>query len=593
MIEMLANHLWQSTLFAATAGLLTLTLRRNRAQVRYGLWLGASVKFLIPLAPLVVIGSRVGWRSSGAIAQTGATLFVDAMSEPFSQPAFHATLAPAGVWAGLVAAVPAVLLAIWFCGAAAVLAGWWMRWRRVAAEVRAASPVESGRELDALRRLEQIGQIGGTRKPLALASSTGSLEPGVFGILRPVLLWPRSIGDHLGDAQVDAILAHELAHARRRDNMTAAVHMLVQALFWFHPLVWWLGSRLVEERERACDEEVIRLGSEPQIYAEGILRVCERYVESPLVCVAGVTGSNLTQRIELIMKDDTGAMLNGWRKLLLATAGVLAIAGPIVAGVLNAPRLRAQSPATGAGPAFKTVSVRANLSDDSQSYPWEMANGRFVVRNIRLGNLIANMYGVQGVRMQGGPAWLETDRFDIEAQAEGNPSSQQMRSMVKRLLADTFMLSVHTETQQQPVYTLLLARSDGAFGPMLRLSACTGKTDMPPGPRDPGNPPPLSCGGFQSRPGRLSARWLTMTEVANFGLAPILGRQVTDGTGLSGKYDLDAEWIRDTRPPGPQAFGVGPTTFVALEEQLGLKLIEQTGLVDVLVIDRAERPIEK
>jgi uncharacterized protein (TIGR03435 family) len=81
-----------------------------------------------------------------------------------------------------------------------------------------------------------------------------------------------------------------------------------------------------------------------------------------------------------------------------------------------------------------------------------------------------------------------------------------------------------------------------------------------------------------------------MSEVANSGLALILGRKVIDQTGLSGKYDLDAEWTRDTRPPGPQAFGVGPTTFAALEEQLGLKLIEQTGPVDVLVIDRAERP---
>ena len=74
------------------------------------------------------------------------------------------------------------------------------------------------------------------------------------------------------------------------DNLTAAVHMVVEGIFWFHPLVWWIGSRLVDERERACDEEVVRLGSEPQVYAESILKTCQFYVESPLSCVPGVTG---------------------------------------------------------------------------------------------------------------------------------------------------------------------------------------------------------------------------------------------------------------------------------------------------------------
>jgi len=75
---------------------------------------------------------------------------------------------------------------------------------------------------------------------------------------------------------------------RRRDNLFAAIHMIVEALFWFHPLVWWIGARLVDERERACDEEVVRLGADPHQYAEGILRTCEYAVESPLACVAGV-----------------------------------------------------------------------------------------------------------------------------------------------------------------------------------------------------------------------------------------------------------------------------------------------------------------
>ena len=86
----------------------------------------------------------------------------------------------------------------------------------------------------------------------------------MFGIRQPILLWPASIADRLADDHIEAILAHELCHVARRDNLWAAVHMVVQTLFWFHPLVWWIGARLVDERERACDESVVAAGSEPE-----------------------------------------------------------------------------------------------------------------------------------------------------------------------------------------------------------------------------------------------------------------------------------------------------------------------------------------
>ncbi len=106
--------------------------------------------------------------------------------------------------------------------------------------------------------------------------------------------------------------------------------------FWFNPLVWWIGARMIEERERACDEEVVRLGNEPQAYAEGILNVCKFYLESPLACVSGVTGSDLKKRIEAIMTHRMSYRLTLARKLLLAAAGMAAVAGPILGGILNA-----------------------------------------------------------------------------------------------------------------------------------------------------------------------------------------------------------------------------------------------------------------
>ena len=394
---------------------------------------------------------------------------------------------------------------------------------------------------------------------------------------------------------MEAILAHEVMHVRRRDNLAAAMHMVVQALFWFHPLVWWIGARLVDERERACDADVIRLGSDPRVYAESILTMCQFYVDSPLVCVAGVTGSDLKKRIEQIMQNEAVRSLNTWRKALLLALTVAASLGPIAVGVLNAPRVHAQPPSTDAlGPAFTSISVKANTTDDSRSYPWTIGpDGRFAVRNVHLRNVIVAAYRLQGGRLWEGPGWLDADRFDIEAKADGNPSNPQILSMVRRLLADRFNLRVHTETRELPIYALVLARNDASLGSQLRPSVCTDKATAPPaGPYTPAQPPPLMCGMVQTRPGSLAARWVTMEELADHGLSLNMGRVVRDRTGLTGHFDLDASWTPDTRPPGPQAYGVGPATFTALDEQLGLRLAPDTGPVEGLVIDRAGKPVQ-
>src|SRR5206468_10981065 len=97
--------------------------------------------------------------------------------------------------------------------------------------------------------------------------SADLMEPAVLGIWRSVLLIPQDVFDRLTAAEQRAIVAHELCHVRRRDNLAAAVHMVVEAIFWFHPIVWWIERRLVDERERACDEAVIGAGIEPRAYA--------------------------------------------------------------------------------------------------------------------------------------------------------------------------------------------------------------------------------------------------------------------------------------------------------------------------------------
>ena len=115
--------------------------------------------------------------------------------------------------------------------------------------------------------------------------------------------------------------------------------MLVEAVFWFYPLVWWIRARLVEERERACDEAVLQSGSDAEVYAESILNVCKFYVESPLACVSGISGSDLKKRIIRIMTWRAASQLSFSRKLLLATALIAIVIGPVVFGITMPSRL--------------------------------------------------------------------------------------------------------------------------------------------------------------------------------------------------------------------------------------------------------------
>jgi len=341
----MANHLWQSTLFAAAAAVLTLALQKNAARVRYRLWLIASLKFLIPISLLISFSSHLIKPHVAVTVESDVYSAVEEVSLPFTQTVAPAVTAAPKLSIKAAYQLPSwqeVLAAVWMCGFVATLGLWMWRWRQAAACLRQAARMPQGREVDTLLQLEQTL---GSPKPLAMFLSPGPGEPGVFGIFRPVLLWPTGISKHLQDRHLEAILAHELAHVRRRDNLTAAMHMLVEAIFWFHPLVWWLGARLADERERACDEEVLQLGKSAQVYAESILKTCEFCVGSPLACISGVTGADLKKRIVRIMTEADRAVrqLDYGRRLLLCVAAIAGVASPIVFGLAHITQVRAQA----------------------------------------------------------------------------------------------------------------------------------------------------------------------------------------------------------------------------------------------------------
>src|SRR6266566_2862744 len=592
----LGNHVWQSTLFAIMAGLLTLILRTNHARVRYWLWLSASVRFLIPFSLLVGIGSYLPWSHGVAGTQAGFYVAMEEVSQPFTKPTMP--MVPQGTSSvGMIRLLPTILPAVWFCGFLVVIFQWYLRWRRISAAIRKAVPLKEGREVQALRRLERNAGIW---QPLEILLSRTSLEPGIFGITRPVLVWPEGISERLEDAHLETILAHELCHVRRRDNLAAALHMVVEAIFWFHPLVWWLEARLMEERERACDEEVLESGSDRQVYAESILKICEFCVGSPLAFVSGVTGADLKKRIARIMIGGFVRRLDFSRKLLLSALALAAIALPILFGWLQATPARAESPAQSTGaivPAFEAVSIKPNNGTPMAGFSiagkpfaritWKV--DRFMATNFTLHKLIQKAYDVQDDQILGGADWVNFEGYDIDAKVEKSGFDElqklgpdqrilQSKHMLQELLADRFKVMLHHETKEVPAYVLVIAK-DGA-----KLQEAKPGDTYPDGFKDPHGRPRGARTLLQPGPCKLVGQGVPIADLVG-ALSERLSRSVVNETNLKGNYDFTVDCHTAFMERGDSLLTVLP-------QQLGLELKPQTAPVEVLAIDHAEKPAD-
>lgn len=257
-------------------------------------------------------------------------------------------------------------------------------------------------------------------------------------------------------------------------------------------------------------------------------------------------------------------------------------------------------------PAFEAATVRPNTSGNMGWMLQPQPGGRLTGTNVPASALIRFAYDLPDFQVSGGPAWLDSARYDVAAKAAGDAPVSQTRMLLRALLADRFKLSVHTETRELPIYALVMARSDGKPGPQLRRSdAACDRTEplldsgIGPTPRE-GAP---RCGFFGFAPGTdlpkgrggLAFRGLTLAAFAQR-LVPMVRRSVRDHTGLTGYFDGDFDFVAELPPPPPppglpSAF-TDPFTsvFTVLPEQLGLKLDARRGPVDVLVIDRIEPP---
>jgi uncharacterized protein (TIGR03435 family) len=268
-------------------------------------------------------------------------------------------------------------------------------------------------------------------------------------------------------------------------------------------------------------------------------------------------------------------------KRALLYVSVVAISLPVASG--------AQQTAT-----FDVASIKRNLewNQPGSGLAGAQPGGRFIGRGVTLRRLISDAYGMDVI---GGPEWIGSDRFDVNAVVQGDVGPDDIRRMLRPLLADRFKLVVHTEAREQPVYVMTLARDDRRLGPNLKPSdpKCAAAAEK----YFPTMGFPAPCGDFRMGPRELTGRGIPMGMLGGI-VSDRVGRKVLDRTGLTGRFDLEMKWTTEAGlVVGPDRAGAndpagsdGASIFTALQEQLGLKLEATRAPVDVLVVDRAEPP---
>jgi uncharacterized protein (TIGR03435 family) len=255
---------------------------------------------------------------------------------------------------------------------------------------------------------------------------------------------------------------------------------------------------------------------------------------------------------------------------------------------LAIPSIAQDRPVAGDAARFDVASVRPHRVADDVMFALQFHDGGRFTATGTLGMLIRTAYRLQESQLVGASGWMNDDRFDIDARAAADATPDEMRVMLRELLTERFALALHREGREMPVYALRMA--DTQKGARARLTQAVENCAAPP------------C-SVRFAPGALSARGITMPMLANE-LSMWVDRIVSDRTGVQGRFDVDLNWAPDRIPQAPAISATSdppvamrldpnaPSIFTAVREQLGLRLEPGRGKVEVLVVDRAERPTQ-
>jgi uncharacterized protein (TIGR03435 family) len=562
----LVHFLWQGLAIAAVyAAARKGAMRAAGPNARY--LLACAALALMMAAPLVTWALMA---PAGGVPDP-AYLIPGPLADP-AAVAFTRVALPGSVLnVGSPQILPWVVLA-WLVGALLFwmrLAGAWVATARMrSTQVRQAPP-------EWQRRLGTLGARIGVSRPVRLLISAMVQAPVVAGWLRPVVLVPVGALAGLPAAQMEALLLHELAHIRRHDYLVNILQSAAEALLFYHPAVWWVSGHMRAERELCCDDAAVAATGDVLTYARALAEI-EAHRPAHLRSAVAASGGSLTRRIARLLGQSRPAARAGLGPGVLAVAILLATA---------AYGLFAQS---APHPAFQVASVKANTEANPQGMSVRpLAGGRLTTQNAPLMLLIQFAYSIEPFQLVGGPGWIHSDGYDIEAKPEGYADRQHVWLMLQTLLADRFKLSVHREMRDMPVYTMTAVKSGLKLPPP---KECVPRMPDAPAPPPALQPGQMYCGGFglaMLPTGlRMQGSGLSMAEFTKR-LAAVVGRPVLDKTGFTGTFDVQLEFAPDDAHATDPA---RPDIFAAIEEHLGLKLTAAKGPVEVLVIDHAEKP---
>ncbi|HXB67760.1 MAG TPA: M56 family metallopeptidase [Candidatus Acidoferrales bacterium] len=603
----LVHFLWQGLSIAV----LYAAARRGMARTS-----SPNARYLLACAALAVMMAAplltFGLVPSGLIRPSGAS--PDAAYRVRNTPpaasttgiATTATL-PASVRAAVSAVQPAQFLPwvvmVWLAGAVVFwvrLAGGWV----VAARMRSVLVRRAPPEWQEI--LWKLGARIGLSRPVRLLVSALVQVPTVVGWLRPVVLVPVGALGGLPAEHLEALLLHELAHIRRHDYLVNILQSAVEALLFYHPAVWWVSGHIRAERELCCDDVAVSVSGDALTYARALTQL-ESYRPAHRSAAVAANGGSLAGRIARLLGQSRPAVRTGMGP------GALAVAILLVGAAYG---LFGQS---GAHPAFQTASIKPNTSDWSERTHHSMGvgvgyqpGGPLTATDASLMLLIQFSYAAHdgphwlplpASQVVGGPAWINSLGYDIEAKAGDTTDPKQAWLMWQTLLADRFKLRLHRETKELPIYDLTALKS----GPKLPAAKAAVCVSFPPGTPPRHVPGKVDC-GYVSGPFSGSTAGLLhirgrKVHIADLirELALVMDRPILDKTGLADEFDLNLSFTPDgALIPGfgwlgdsggyPPADPKLPNIFTALEEQLGLKLTSAKGPVGVLVVDHAEKP---
>ena len=599
----LLHFLWQGLMiFAVYSAARKWLVRSGGPSARYLLACAALAAMLVlPVVTFGLLDSSgsvpVSSRPAGPLPFTGSDAPWNITAVPESVPT-----AAASIW--MARALPWVV-AVWFLGAFAFWArlagGWTVAARMRSRLVRAAEPEWQS----ALNRLQARLRVS---RPVRLLVSGLVEVPTVVGWLRPVVLVPVGALAGLPADHVEALLLHELAHIRRHDYLVNLAQSIAEALLFYHPAVWWVSGQIRAEREQCCDDMAVSAaGGDAFTYASALAGL-ESCRPAHLETALAANGGSLSDRIARLLGQS--------RPVARGVSGP----GTIVSALVLAATACAVFAQSGDAPKFEVATVKLNTAAERQMIAVSARpGGRLHVENASLRIMMYNAYTLQDYQIIGGPAWIRSDGYDIEAKAgDPNATRDQIFLMLRSLLEERFQLKTHREMRELPVYNLAVSRGGSKLKPT-KEGGCLMPT---PGQR---MPPPapgqeiVPCGSpmIAMRPGGMLIRGgkVPMPEFVRI-LSMLMGRPVVDRTGVTEPFDVRLEFTPDESlsgtplggPPlngGPQPPpslpgapapaadpGAPPNILVAIQEQLGLKLEATKGPVEVLVIDHVERPAE-